>query len=360
MLDDGDRVERRSGRRGCVAPLALLAGTLLVAIAGLEVGVRLLEPQTMYAVRFSPHTWYEPIPGAVFTHERAEFRHRVRYNSRGFRDREVSDRKPPGVRRIVVIGDSFAEGLQVDLAETFCERLERRLGAAGVEVVNLGVSGFSTIQSIQRLHHAGFRCAPDWVLYLASPNDFAENIRPMSRRFYTWTDRAIELRDVHVGPLKGLAYRVRDVVRRRLHLYAFLRWRFHSLRHRRFAGAGGEEAEERIENDQVEVIRLALRHLKGACEAHSAPLVASMVTKKDLESGAEYLACFEGICRDEGIAFVDLTPAFREADRLGQEVFFEIDGHWNAAGHDLTSEILEGFFRSHLEASTQPEAAGGT
>ncbi len=53
----------------------------------------------------------------------------VRINNAGLRDREHTKAKPPGVLRVAVLGDSFAEAMQVDQDRTFWSVLERHLNA---------------------------------------------------------------------------------------------------------------------------------------------------------------------------------------------------------------------------------------
>jgi len=67
-------------------------------------------------------------------------------NSDGFRGRDYSVDKPKGVYRIVVLGDSFTEGLGVNDNETFSYYLEQMLNALNIsgkkfEVLNLAVGG---------------------------------------------------------------------------------------------------------------------------------------------------------------------------------------------------------------------------
>lgn len=73
-------------------------------------------------------------------------------NSLGFREREFAIAKPSGVKRIVILGDSMAEGMQVDLSQTFGSILERKLNeAAGhqaFQVINAAMSGHSTVQEL--------------------------------------------------------------------------------------------------------------------------------------------------------------------------------------------------------------------
>jgi hypothetical protein len=72
-----------------------------------------------------------------------------------------------------VLGDSFVEALQVDLDDTFAALLERHLD---VEVLNLGVSGYSTDNELRTFVGRGRRYAPDAVLLvLHVGNDVLEN-----------------------------------------------------------------------------------------------------------------------------------------------------------------------------------------
>ena len=88
-------------------------------------------------------------------------------NRLGFRDVDHEIAKPPGVYRIVVIGDSIAAGLKVDRFEdTFPAILSERLNAQGfkTEVISLAVSGYNTQQEVETLREKGLRYRPDLVL----------------------------------------------------------------------------------------------------------------------------------------------------------------------------------------------------
>ena len=191
-----------SRSRGIWLNVLLLGGTLLVILVLLEIGVRVLAPQPLFVYRFSPATWYEPTPGGSFVYPREEFRQEVRYNEHGLRDRSVTLEKPPGTRRIVVIGDSYTEGLEVGLDETMCKRLEVLLNGADrgpVEVLNLGVSGFSPVQSLRRLLDLGLRFEPDQVVLLASQNDFDDNLRQPTRGLHRFEGDSLIFIDARIG-----------------------------------------------------------------------------------------------------------------------------------------------------------------
>jgi len=80
-----------------------------------------------------------------------EFSHEHTTDRYGFINTQVVYPKQPGVTRILILGDSFTEALQVNAEENFCARLEAMLnGKEGMatrtfEVINAGVSASSPI-----------------------------------------------------------------------------------------------------------------------------------------------------------------------------------------------------------------------
>lgn len=107
----------------------------------------------------------------------------VQVNSRGLRSpEEVGYAKPGGVYRIIVLGDSYVEALQVPLAASFPQQLGHLLRDAGLqaEVINAGVSGWGTDQQLLWLREEGVRYQPDLVLLAVYPgNDFMNNHMPL-------------------------------------------------------------------------------------------------------------------------------------------------------------------------------------
>ena len=99
--------------------------------------------------------------------------HSVTTSSLGLRDRERPTERTPGRARVLVLGDSFTEAVQVDQAETFAARLEQTLH---VEMIDAGVSGYSTDNELRTFRARGRRFHPDVVLLvLHVGNDILEN-----------------------------------------------------------------------------------------------------------------------------------------------------------------------------------------
>jgi hypothetical protein len=102
----------------------------------------------------------------------------VHYNSQGYRDAERSLNKPKDVIRILVLGDSFMEGYSVNIQDSLPYLLEEFLNNEGkrVEILNMGVGGYGTLQEYLVLEEVGKGYDPDIVIvgfYVG--NDLANN-----------------------------------------------------------------------------------------------------------------------------------------------------------------------------------------
>lgn len=94
-------------------------------------------------------------------------------NSHGQRDIERNYVKKDGVKRILVLGDSVVAGHGIyDLNNTIPRYLEILLKNKNIEVLNLGVGGYSTRGEIELLKVKGIKYSPDLVIIIFVLNDF--------------------------------------------------------------------------------------------------------------------------------------------------------------------------------------------
>ena len=89
-------------------------------------------------------------------------------NAIGLRDREYAIPKPPGVFRILMLGDSFTEGGGLENDETVAKIVETGLRRGpcgnGVDVINAGHASYSPILEYLLLREPGLRLQPDLVV----------------------------------------------------------------------------------------------------------------------------------------------------------------------------------------------------
>ncbi len=115
---------------------------------------------------------YEATPNA----EGSAWGTQVKINSYGFRDREYRLEKASGVYRIITIGDSITFGNFLPAEDVYPEQLEALYEAEGkhVEVLNLGLGGYNTLQEVSTLEQIGIQFAPDLVVVGYCINDIGD------------------------------------------------------------------------------------------------------------------------------------------------------------------------------------------
>lgn len=114
-----------------------------------------------------------PIAGAPSSQIPQRYVVHYQLNSHGFRDREYNEEAPAKTYRIACLGDSFTFGQGVHDADVYVRQLETLLQSKGykVEVMNFGVSGYSTRQERICFEQEVAKYKPDLVLVAMVTND---------------------------------------------------------------------------------------------------------------------------------------------------------------------------------------------
>lgn len=166
---------------------ALTVFVLACAFAACEIAVRLLyKDATVLFPRY--HTDYQygryTIRGirsnSEFWHTSVDGTWKFITNSKGFRNtKEFPYTKPTGTLRVLSLGDSQTQGYEVRQEATFSAVLERFLRHHKIEaeVINTGVSGFSTAEELVLLENEGLKYHPDVVILGFFANDFEDNLK---------------------------------------------------------------------------------------------------------------------------------------------------------------------------------------
>ncbi|HEU0090827.1 MAG TPA: SGNH/GDSL hydrolase family protein, partial [Vicinamibacteria bacterium] len=168
--------------RAMAANLALAVFSIALVLGTAEVVLRVLARQTRGGKEQrerNRYTEYDPVlgwrktPGAAVVYDRREYHVEFRVNGQGLRGPDRPYTKPPGVARVLALGDSFVEAFMVEDAQTVTARLEADLAARGcrVEVINGGTVGYSTDQEYLFYRDEGRKYAPDVVVVFVYQND---------------------------------------------------------------------------------------------------------------------------------------------------------------------------------------------
>ena len=155
-------------RKALASLTSLCIAVLVVEVAARVVGLDDRQPDRF---RFHPDLGWTIDPGS----DSAGI-----VNESGFRHRSVRPEKGAREGRVVVLGDSFAEGHGLSWFHTFPGILEVWLNESDHErdwqVINLGVSGWGSAQQLIALESIALDMDPDVVVWQVFPhNDLCNN-----------------------------------------------------------------------------------------------------------------------------------------------------------------------------------------
>ncbi len=258
------------------------------------------------------------------------------YNQERCRNPPVGPRAP-GVRRVVVLGDSFTEGQGVREADTFPRRIEHQLRGEGraVEVINCGQRGrdFPELAADFERHLA---YEPDVLLYAMVLNDPVQSPAFRERQAFLndWIlDRRRMLGDDDPGGLPFWQSRLRLALEERLETAhvgrATTQWYLDMYGEPNREGWAATVAHLRAMNDRM-------RARGGRFVVALLPLLVGLEGRYPFERPA---AEVRRACEAAGIAFEDVLPAVRGRPSASLWVH-PVDMHPNAVAHGLFAGAL--------------------
>ncbi len=327
----------------------------------------------------------------------------VRYNSAGWRDIEHTVENPDHRPRILILGDSFMEAYSVSLDEAFPRQVATLSQAQGVsiEVINLGVGGYGTLQEYLIFNQIGRAYAPDIVLlafYVA--NDVTNNSQTLER-LVSHRSMKIDSRpflDPHISPAWRLTHVDFEGTQRRyvaakvrqgsvlqqitnqsilmqlgneaaVKIPLFVSTTLSGSSNTRFLGEHGVNfcIEPTNYTEAWETTERILSRLQQETKAIGSTLVVFSVPalhevdgqyrrKTEAKAPTPHTLCIEkatgyqrlqGILEKHEIRYVDLLPSFRSLTERGTPLFWESDRHWNAEGHRVAAKHVFSHLLTH-------------
>ena len=148
---------------------------------------------------------YQPHPYLSYALTPGYVNGKVRHNSLGYRGKEITSPKPKGLFRIVAMGGSTTYTIAVDddvktypaLVESL---LQQQLGKRRVDVVNAGVAGYTSYESLVNLQFRILDLKPD--LLIGNSKGFTLSRKtgiPLIRVGFPIHDRISGPRSLHLG-----------------------------------------------------------------------------------------------------------------------------------------------------------------
>lgn len=163
-----------------VAALAAAYTICEVVVRALYKDEAKLFPRYHTDYRYGPYTIRGIRPNAEYWMTSVDGSWKFVTNSKGHRNaRDITYDKPTDSIRVLSLGDSHTQGYEARQDFTFSAILERFLKhhSMNAEVINSGVSGFSTAEALVFLENEGIKYSPDVVVLGFSANDFEDNLK---------------------------------------------------------------------------------------------------------------------------------------------------------------------------------------
>jgi lysophospholipase L1-like esterase len=339
-----------------------LAVSVLLLEGGIRLGTPLFAPNLQQALvgRAADEDLFQFEPGLGMMAKPNLNRPNIRINdteiitiqtdSTGFRNPVT-----PTTLDIAFLGDSFVWGFGVERSETWVEsvgKLTRR------ETASYGQSGFSSWQYAQVFDRYIAPRKPRLVIW----SFFANDLDPVRDRVLTaqaavsfqelrfWLDsnslvyRLLKfiIQGAYFSDQQPISYRDSDV--------DFVLF---PLTHNFLS--------PQDPNYQPGLTQLqdGIRHVQQQCKTLDCQLVVVLIPTKEMVYLPRVQKAFtpeqkqlvtgafttyrqvDAFLTQQGVRHYDLTPDFQKAAQKGPQLYFRIDGHWNAQGHQVAAQILE-------------------
>ncbi len=309
-----------------------------------------------------------------------DFSVQVTTNEHGFRDVERAIRKPEGVRRIALLGDSLVEAVQVPFDSTAGHFLEQALNRRAsltpapsrYEVLNFGISNFGVGQCLLCWEEYARRFEPDLVFILVAdfnlhrtvtPEDksaFAPRgqeplrIRPTFRlaegslirepardfdEFVRFQQELVRTKFSGGRVLRKksgffLRERVLESLRSLSGLLISLQRRWHPSR------VAPAESEPALDPATLALNLRILEELGEQIREVGAHFVVVDVARYFNPQSTELSTQLEELCATRGFGYISLSDPLIQANRDGIPTHWNYDGHFDESGNRIFAEAM--------------------
>lgn len=236
--------------------------------------------------------------------------------------------------RVMVLGDSFVDGLEVSNDELFSTIWDEQ--RPDLEIVNAGVGGYGTVQETKLTERLEPIIQPHLYLLMVYVNDLTDNVmpfyggigpRPYADEFARVQEITWDQFDPLLLPLPGARWLHQNS------LAAYL------IRNRLLVTASGRDKHRYIERwrstfPEPVKWRVLRQLVKQIADGRELVIVALPTREQVAANDSSFTRRVGELADNLGLQFVDLQMTLRK------EHFFTTDIHWNAAGHRAVADHL--------------------
>ena len=345
--------------------IMLVAAVALFVIA--EVVVRVVAPQDN-VMTFVSHDQFATddslighvlIPNAYAVNKSPEYNVEYRTNAAGMRDRTLHEiPKPPGLTRILLLGDSFTFCVGTDYEHGWPVIFERRLLADGfaVGVVKTGVAGYDTRSELLYLKRLFPVYQPDIVVFVFLPNDIFTN-KPIAEATTATGEKTGRDADHQVlrarRDKKTTLHTVTLAKRLLLPGDGLYKWLYKKTPRADYFTVPLSEKLEK----QIDITRELFAGASTYCRESGAQLVVYSLpqlfqvivragdSQPDNINPGLYDETFAPFAEEHGFVWIAALPVLADNYRAeGKDLYYRYDGHLNNNGNRVTADYLAGRF----------------
>lgn len=273
-------------------------------------------------------------------------------NKYGFRRKEYGYEKKDGKYRILILGDSYTEGVHAGEDDIFSSLIEQ--SSPDFEVINAGVGGYGTVQEYMFLVAEGIAFHPDTVFLMFYDNDLTDNCLSYSPGFgprpYVSRSSGNFRIETKLDPSKFSKFLIPIPYGLELHevsyLYYFINSRiYHSFFSEKFRALLKTDMAIANKCGTYETFFYMLEKMRDYLTERNVDFVLVLIpSKEEAHTGiSETHAPIVEYSRKHGIAYLPLTKALHKAKiNSGSDPYFPTDIHWNNLGHKIAaSEMIK-------------------
>jgi hypothetical protein len=344
--------------------LAVACVSILVALVIAEVALRLFVP--VQQERDTEHVYFaydaalgwlnKPDASGVFRIPSGTTL--INISSQGWRDSDPVMPKPAGIKRILVLGDSQTWGYGVNQTERYSDDFRRLL--SGVDVLNMGVSGYGTGQEYLLLREHGIAYDPDVVIVGFYSNDLYDNMATNNEDAYSYPrpvlleqNNTLRVSNVPVPKKAGIWENAPSYYADQSPVIAFL------MQHSRLffmvkqIYAGLQTAMVRMgwreeipasfkqpDSPQWKATFAILDDMRSYCQARHITLVVAIIpTRTNIQAGDATIDNQLAVWGERSnVPVVRMQDSFASHDL--NKLYLAYDSHMSAQGHSLAATLI--------------------